>query len=345
MKLELFTSIVVATLFFMLLSEDDLPTKEESGGMFEGRSFGAVEASVVSQSVTNAIDSLKIVKIKKADSVLAEKPIVIVSHKPKSSLNTSRKPTKINDHWKDRKRKHIKMTVGQKKKLFRDLFGWLILERLVSEGVVSADVLHRDSLAIERFIDTSVHMSVLLSLPAQESGYNPFIKNVGSSARGFYQFINDTGKKMCEELGIDVKSYDPYNPYQNVTLGVHLYVRSLKKFRSVNWAIGVHHDGEGGVYDTNRVYGGIDKNPFVLAVRGAMKIKYKEPPEEAYRLWQEEIMSYNCLECVEYYSSLKDTTKIQVVDTSFVPRDTVMMPLMVKEKSLVTKEVLSRTFF
>jgi hypothetical protein len=359
--------ILLFTFFFSLIyfyqtmsgSEESLPTLKEIGGVLFESNVSTANASVISFAapvvaskpeslvVINRVDAAKTTK--KIDSgKVSVCPVSAGKKDNKKSLAIKNlpKPKMVKySRWKDRKMKFVKMNIRQKKKLFVDLFGRLIVERCVAEGLADESVLSSEY-AVKMYMDTSIHAIVLFSMPEIESGYNPFVNCSTSTAKGFYQFINSTGRQMCEELGIPVESYDPHNPYQNIVCGVHLYATSFKKFRSVNWAIGIHHDGEGDFPKNVKLYDGAGNHPFVKLVRGAMKTKYEDPPKKAYEQWQSEILSYNCLECIDYYVSLKDTTKIEIVDTLLAKpaiTDTTMLPSATPSKKPLA--VASRTFF
>jgi hypothetical protein len=128
--------------------------------------------------------------------------------------------------------------ISLRKSLFVETFGGFLLERCLYEG-----------------LDAS-HINVLVALVGHESGWDPYRKNPTSSARGFFQLLNCTGKDLCRDFGIPPDLYDPYNPYQNLMLGVHLYAKNFKKFKSVKWAVSAHYNGPGAVKEVAEYFGG-----------------------------------------------------------------------------------------
>ncbi|MFA5247717.1 MAG: lytic transglycosylase domain-containing protein [Patescibacteria group bacterium] len=201
-----------------------------------------------------------------------------------------RKPPIIPGKAKANKKTAIKyrLSFGQRKFLFRDVFGTTLAERCLEEG-----------------LDTAKYFNLLVSKSVQESGARPYLKNDSSSARGLFQTINATGISLCRELGIDPAHYDPYNPYQSIFLGVRYFKNNLKIFNgNLDWAILAHYTGPGAARDTVAIYGGVEKTPFVRAVRNIMRQPYEEPPSGAINEWRT-YLAYRCEECTKKLEAYK----------------------------------------
>jgi hypothetical protein len=71
-------------------------------------------------------------------------------------------------------------------------------------------------------IDPSLGMSVV----AAESGFNPTaVSRDGHESKGLFQLLDSTGKDMKEKLGVSGR-YTPFDPHQNINLGLG-YLRRL----------------------------------------------------------------------------------------------------------------------
>ncbi len=158
--------------------------------------------------------------------------------------------------------------ISLRKSLFIETFGGFLLERCLAEGLDSSQ------------------FNVLVALVGHESGWEPYRKNPTSSARGFFQLLNCTGKDLCRDFGIPPDLYDPYNPYQNLMLGVHLYAKNFKKFKSVKWAVSAHYNGPGAVKEVAEYFGGVEKDPFVKQVAGMTSIPCKKLSKKEAKQWK-----------------------------------------------------------
>jgi len=81
----------------------------------------------------------------------------------------------------------------------------------------------------EQGIDPSLGMSVA----ATESAFNPLaISKDGHNSKGLFQLLDSTGHDMQKRLD-EKKYYDPFNPEQNIKLGI-AYLRYLHEIFSTN---------------------------------------------------------------------------------------------------------------
>jgi hypothetical protein len=186
---------------------------------------------------------------------------------------------------------HWNVQAGKYKWLFLNTFGEALAEDCSLEG-----------------LDIRYHLEPLIALAMQESGGNPFVKNDSSSARGIFQPLDETGIRIAEELGFN---YDPYNPWQNIRIGVHLYKENLKFSKGrVCDAFFSHFYGLGSYYEVIGNKGIIEIDPYVMSVADIIKIRYREPVPEIVAAWEDYLSSHEAMSYLAKPKSKSDSTMI-----------------------------------
>jgi hypothetical protein len=138
---------------------------------------------------------------------------------------------------------------------------------------------------IEKFGLPDTLYNALISMPVQESGVKPEIKNDSSSATGLYQLTAGTAKKLAEKYATEFGDLDPRlvnrkNPNENILLGVYYFRDNwIVSSGSLKMTILLHLTGGlSAARDTINAHGGIDNVPFVQRIVGIMNTPEEEPP-------------------------------------------------------------------
>jgi hypothetical protein len=145
---------------------------------------------------------------------------------------------------------------------------------------------------IEKFGLPDTLYNVLISMPIQESGAKPDVKNDSSSALGLYQPISGTAKLLAEQYAAEYHDLDPRllnreNPNENILLGVYNFKKNWEISKgSLKMTILLHLTGLGAAKDTIEAHGGIDNVPFVQRIIDIMNTEEVEPPQWAIAKWQ-----------------------------------------------------------